>query len=201
MRLYTHPISVFPFRVKIALHEKGLVFEEVSTDLSSGASEAFLGLNPFAQIPVLEDDGFTLAESMAILEYLDEKYPEPSLRPESLEARATMRMLMCWSTDYWYAHWKGWLAPKLGERGDPWTQESLRDARRGLCTHLDVIEKQLGSQEWLAGEYSLADICYAPLILSLHRVGFDDEFEKRSELSRWIEQLSARNAVINALGL
>ena len=90
-----------------------------------------------------------------------------------------MRVLMCWSTDYWYAHWKGWLAPKHGERGGPWTEGSPANASRRRCTHLDVIEKQLRAQEWLTGRDSLADICFAPLILSLHRIGFDDEFERR----------------------
>ena len=95
MKLYTHPVSLFPFRVKIALHEKGLVFEEVVTDLAGGASEEFLELNPFAQIPVLDDEGFVMAESMAILEYLEEKFPKPALSPADIEARTSRRGRRC----------------------------------------------------------------------------------------------------------
>jgi len=135
MKLYTHPISLFPFRVKIALHEKGLVYEEVVTDLVGGASEEFLKLNPFAQIPVLDDEGFVMAESMAILEYLEEKFPKPALSPADVESRATMRKLMGWSTDYWYAHWKAWLAPKLGAQAPPWNEESVAEGRLGLTRH------------------------------------------------------------------
>jgi glutathione S-transferase len=199
MKLYTHPISLFPFRVKIALHEKGLVYEEVVTDLVGGASEEFLKLNPFAQIPVLDDEGFVMAESMAILEYLEEKFPKPALSPADVESRATMRKLMGWSTDYWYAHWKAWLAPRLGAQAPPWNEESVAEGHLGLTRHLDVIGEQLGNGEWLVGSYSMGDICYAPLILSASRLGLEEEIEARPKVQGWLDRLVKREAVREAL--
>lgn len=198
MKLYTHPISLFPLRVVIALHEKALTYERVLTDLNEPTSQ-FLKLNPFAQIPVLEDGEFAMAESMAILEYLDEKFPTPALAPKDVESRATMRKLMCWSTDYWYKHWKNWLAPRLGEQGEPWTAESVESARQGLCTHLDIMERQLVGRDWLVGEYSLADICYAPLIIAVSHVDFAEEIEARPGVLGWLNRLRNRKAVIESL--
>ena len=101
IRLYTHPYSIVPWRVRIALHEKGIEYESVETDLyTKAATPQFLELNPFAQIPVLDDEGFVIAESIAILEYLEEKYPVPALLPSDIRLRATARKLMCWGTDY-----------------------------------------------------------------------------------------------------
>jgi glutathione S-transferase len=198
MKLYTHPISLFPLRVVIALHEKALAYEQVLADLKEPSSQ-LLELNPFAQIPVLEDGGFAMAESMAILEYLDEKFPTPALAPKDVESRATMRKLMCWSSDYWYQHWKNWLAPRLGERGEPWTVESVESARRGLCTHLDVMDRQLVGRDWLVGEYSLADICYAPLVLAVSQVDFAEEIEARPRVLGWLNRLRSRKAVVESL--
>src|SRR5689334_13778088 len=102
MRLYTHRFSLMPWRVRIALHEKGLTHELVEVDVFARPPSAeVLRLNPFLQIPVLEDDGLLIAESMAILEYLEEQHPEPALLPRDVRLRATARQLMGWSTDYW----------------------------------------------------------------------------------------------------
>ena len=197
MKLLTHPVSLFPLRVAIALHEKGVSYDGVLTDPGEAAPE-FLGMNPFGQIPVLVDGDITIAESMAILEYLEEKFPEPALAPSDLRQRAEMRQLMGWSTDYWYAHWRNWLAPRIGGDGS-WSEESVEAARAGLCLHLDLLERNLESRAWLVGDYSLADICYAPLVLSLERVGFGDAFEARPKVRDWLRRLEARKAVADAL--
>jgi glutathione S-transferase len=76
MRLYWHPFSIFPRRVRIAIREKGIRCEEVEVDLPGGATRAaeFRRLNPFGQVPVLEDEG-VVTESVAILGYLEERHP------------------------------------------------------------------------------------------------------------------------------
>jgi len=200
-RLFTHPFSIVPWRVRIALHEKDLDYESVITDLFSKEPEQrFLKLNPFAQIPVLDDDGFIIAESLAILEYLEEKHPTPPLMPVDLQSRATARKLMCWGTDYWPIAWKKWMAPRLPQGlGDPWTDESVAEGRAEISQHLDVLEAQLADQKWLIGEYSLADVCYAPFVLVLERVELGDEITKRSGVLQWVERLNRRRAIIETM--
>lgn len=197
MRLYTYPFSIVPWRVRIALHEKEIPYETVETNLyTEEATPEFLQLNPFAQIPVIDDDGFVIAESMAILEYLEEKYPQPELMPRDLQLRATARKLMCWGTDYWPGAWKKWMAPRFPENlSTAWTDESVEEGRREIGFHLDVLETYLNGQDWLVGEYSLADICYAPFVLVLDRVELGDEVESRTNVAAWLERLRQRRSI------
>ncbi len=197
IKLYEHPFSIVPWRVRIALREKDLRYESVTTNLYSKPPTAeFLQLNPFAQIPVLDDNGFILAESMAILEYLEERYPQPALLPADTQRRARIRQLMCWGTDYWPPAWKQWMAPRLpAALADPWTDASVAEGRQAICGHLDVLQQQLQDKTWLVTDYSLADICYAPFVLVLDRVELGDEVTRRPELSAWVQRLLQRPAV------
>ena len=199
MKLYWHPFSVMPWRVLIALHEKNLPYQSVKIDVltSEQRKPDFLKINPFGQIPVLEDQGLTIAESMAILEYLEERYPVPALMPTAAEARAKARQLMCWGTDYWLPAWKKWIAPQLSAEG--WSDESVLEGRKELAAHLDVLESYLDKNEWLAGSYSLADICYAPLVMFLGRVGLEDEISTRPGVRDWVMRLGERPAVQEAM--
>lgn len=94
MRLYTYFRSTAAFRVRIALNLKGVEYQVVPTNLLQGEhrSEAYLGINPQGLVPALElDDGDVLAQSPAILEWLEEQFPEPALYPAEPGARARMR--------------------------------------------------------------------------------------------------------------
>src|ERR1700677_2269911 len=83
------------FRVRIALNLKGLPFEQITYRLRRGEqrSAAFLTVNPQGLVPALEIDGLVLTESLAIVEYLDEAYPDPPLLPASPAERARVRSL------------------------------------------------------------------------------------------------------------
>ena len=190
-----------PWRVRIALHEKAIDYEMVETNLyTESPTAAFLELNPFAQIPVLDDDGFVIAESIAILEYLEEKHPTPALMPDDLERRATIRKLVCWSTDYWPVAWKKWMAPRLpAGLADDWTDESVESGRAEIASHLDVLERELVGREWLVDDFSLADIAYAPFVLVLGRVDLGNEIDKRDHVKAWVERLEARPSIIDTM--
>jgi glutathione S-transferase len=199
VKLYWHPFSIMPWRIRIALREKRLAAEEVLVDVTTSGTRKpeFLRLNPFGQIPVLEDGALTISESIAILEYLEERYPEPALLPHELPLRARARELMCWSTDYWPPAWKQWMAPRLP--GAPWTEDSIAEGRRELAAHLDVLAPNLAHHDWLVGSYSLADICYAPLVLVLDRVDLGEEVAKRPAIARWVQRLRDRPAVRDSM--
>jgi stringent starvation protein A len=88
--LYDAPACPFCARVRIALAEKGLEFDTVEIDLSNRPSWLY-DLNPKGKVPVL-GDGFVLPESAVIMEYLEERYPEPALLPADPAARAEARL-------------------------------------------------------------------------------------------------------------
>lgn len=92
--LYHHNISVCAQKVRVALDEKRIPYEGCEVDLMRGEhlSLDFLKLNPRGLVPVLVHDGVPITESTVILEYIEDVFPQPPLRPESAVARARMRM-------------------------------------------------------------------------------------------------------------
>lgn len=196
MKLHWHPFSVFPRRVRIALREKGLAHDEVEVDLPAGGQHAaaFRRMNPFGQVPVLEDGDVVLSESIAILEYLEERHPAPPLLPRDPVARAYTRQLMLWSGDYLAPAWKAWLAPRFSPDVAP-DAASVAQGRADLAAHLDVLAPRLQRTPWLAGEYSLADVCYAPFVTTFAMIGLDALVDERPPIRAWVERLAARPAI------
>src|SRR6185436_1044105 len=90
MKLYSYFRSSASYRVRIALHWKELKFEYVPVHLVKGdqLSAEFRKINPMAHVPALEHDGFLIAESVAIIQYLDDVFPEKRLLPTSPRDKA-----------------------------------------------------------------------------------------------------------------
>lgn len=98
LRLYTYWRSSAAYRVRIALGLKGLDYEPVPVHLVRNGgehrAESYVAINPQARVPALEHDGRVLTQSLAIIEYLDETWPEPPLLPRGdAAARARVRAL------------------------------------------------------------------------------------------------------------
>src|SRR5262249_43505492 len=97
MKLYNFFRSSASYRVRIALNLKGLQYDYHPIHLRRGGGEQYTdtykAINPQSLIPALEDDGRILTQSLAIIEYLDEKYPTPPLLPKDPADRATVRAM------------------------------------------------------------------------------------------------------------
>jgi maleylacetoacetate isomerase len=95
MQLHNYFRSTAAYRVRIALQLKGLTYDYIPVHLVKGeqGKPPFADLAPSHLVPVLVDEGLTLTQSLAIIEYLDETHPEPSLLPGSAGDRARIRSL------------------------------------------------------------------------------------------------------------
>src|SRR5438552_17022729 len=91
--LYEHPLSPYAQKVKIALAEKGVAFECRLPDFMSGRDDAFAAASPRLEVPALVDGETRVFDSTIILEYLEDRWPEPALLPATPAERARTRML------------------------------------------------------------------------------------------------------------
>ena len=176
--LYTAERCPFAARARITLAEKGIAYDAVEIDLSDRPAWLY-EKNPLGRVPVYEEDeGLVLPESEVIMEYLEDRYPDPALWPADPAERALGRL---------------WL-----QRFDHLLGDAYYEARRGdgldqLDERLGELDRALEAQPWLSGRtYGLADIGYVPWILrGLERF----ELELGPALADWLERCSARPAV------
>ena len=94
LKFYHHPRSTYARRVMIALLEKHIPHEAVLVDMAAKEHKApqFLAKNPYGRVPVIDDGGFVLYESTAILNYLETTHPTPALVPSDPKGRALVDM-------------------------------------------------------------------------------------------------------------
>jgi glutathione S-transferase len=179
--LYDADRCPFCARVRIVLAEKGLDFETVQIDLADRPAWLY-EKNPLGKVPVLEEDHLCLPESAVIMEYLEERYPEPALLPQDPAERALARLAL-WNFDVllgddYYAH-------RRGDEG-----ADLRLARR-----FADLDRRLEAAPYLTGRaYGLADIGYLPWFPRAEMY-FDLDLDSYPAISAWLQRLSARPAV------
>jgi len=167
LKLHYHPLSTYSRRVRIACLEKGIEVELVELDMAKGAhrSPDYLRLNPYGRVPTLEDDGFVLYESTAILEYLEATHPTPPLVPADARgcALVAMHMKLC---DIQLARQTGIIIfPKRFLPRERWDEAAMAQAKKEIEKHLAIVEQQLAGREWMVGgRYSLVEVCYAPFV-------------------------------------
>jgi glutathione S-transferase len=184
--LYDAPRCPYCARARIVLAEKGIEVEVVEIDLSDRPAWLY-EKNPTGRVPVIEEDDRPLAESAVIMEFLEERYPEPALLPLDPADRAAVRLLIFRDhdlTDPYYAF-------RRGEEG----------AREQLDAALCRFDALLGEQPYLSGgEYGLADIALVPWVLRARDM-LDVELDGFPALVDWLERLEQRPAIAAEAGI
>lgn len=192
LTLHHAPISPNSRRIWITLLEKGLDFELVEVNLGGEQFKPdFLAINPFHHIPVLVDDGFNIVESLAILDYLEAKYPTPALLPDQAKDLAIVRMVqLVTMNELWPAVFS--LAPQLlGLPGGD--SEKIKQAQQKVATVLTFFENLLDERPYFGSQnLTLAEVTAGTVIPWLPRGGMS--LSDYPKLSAWCDRLMAREA-------
>lgn len=197
MLLYEHPLSSYVQKVKIALREKGLAFDRKLPD-GFGTTQPgteFAGSSKRLQVPSLIDGEAQIFDSTIIMEYLEDKHPEPALLPGDPAARARARMIedIC-DTTYEAINW-GLGELRFFRRAEGAMADEMRaNAARQTAELLDWLTGQLGDKPWFNGNtFGWADICVAPYV---NRSFFYElGTPAGAPLSIWRERIFERSSV------
>ena len=193
IKLHYHPLSTYSRRVRIALAEKQIPHELVVVDMPARRhrEEPYLSLNPYGRVPTLEEDGFVLYESTAILNYLEAARPSPPLAPADARGRALvdMHMKLC---DLQLSRHAGTIVfPKRFLPKEKWNQVAMADAKGEIEKHLAILDKQLAGKTYLVAEqFSLAEVCYIPFLDFLPLM----EIAPPSAVAAWSTRVLARQS-------
>ena len=198
IKLHYHPISTYSHRVLIAAAEKGIELDLSVVDVlnKQQKTEEYQQINPYCRIPAIEDGNFVLYESTTILQYLEEKYPNNPLMPESVQERAltNMHIRLCdqeFTNHVIYILKQIAFLPK-----DQWDLSGIKQAKELINSHLDKLSKEVDSQEFIVGnQFTLADICYATFVPYLKVMGITAP----DELAPWIKNITGRESVKSVL--
>jgi glutathione S-transferase len=194
MKLYNVAYSGNSYKVRLLLAHLGLPCEIVEVDILSGKSRTpeFLKINPNGRTPVLvDDDGFTLAESNAILAFLARgtKYLSNDKRQWALAFQ--------WMFFEQYSHEPFIATSRFWLQHRPDTPERsalLASKREGGWAALKVMEQHLGKQDFFTEDYGIADIALFAYTHVSHEGGFLlDDFP---QIRAWIERVKAQPAFI-----
>ncbi len=195
VKLYAFPLSPRSFKVLWAANHAGVEYEMKLVDFSKNAQNApdYVALNPNAKAPVLEDDGYVLWESNAILEYLAALKPEAGLLPSDTRGRLSIVKWLFWES----AHWDPACVPfafervvkSLFNRGG----EDPKEIERGnqLFARVGkVLDGELGKHRFVAGDkLTAADISIGAAMCIAEQARFPTEPFRN--IQRWHEDLKS----------
>jgi glutathione S-transferase len=197
MRIYGGLISPYVRKVCLVLEEKGLPYE--LTPLSPHADHPeFRAASPFGRIPALVDGDFRLADSSAIVAYIESLYPERPMVPGEARARGKAMWFDEFADTIFAASalkilFNRFVAPKLLRL--PFNEETALEGEAELPGSLDYIESVAPKSGWLLGdEFTLADIAVATVFRSLTYVGHEPDPVARPLTAAWYDRVRARPA-------
>jgi glutathione S-transferase len=159
IRLYGIPYSTNVERVSLALAHKGLDVEYVEIDPDDRTPVRELSGQD--RVPVLVEDDRVIADSTAILEYLEEEYPDPPLYPPDEARRAEVRVFVDWFNRVW-KRWPNDIEGELVD-GSP-NPETIARLAAELEGSRDLFEALLTERDYLFGEFSVADCVAFPFL-------------------------------------
>ena len=204
MKVYTGPVSLFSAKVRVALDEKRLAHDHVSVGWSlerryEPHHPDVVALNPKAQVPVLVDGDVVVYDSTQILEYLEDRVPEPPLYPADVAGRARCRRLEALADEIlfpplWELIDAGFYPGAAGADG-----ARLAAARARLAELHRELERELAGREFLCGAFSVADIgCFVMTAVAATLGAPPDP--GLAALAGWLARTGARPSLQREIG-
>jgi glutathione S-transferase len=193
MKLYMHPVSMTSRPVRLFMAEKGLQADEEVVDLMTGAhfQEPYASLNPNKLVPMIDDDGFKLTESSAILKYLADKIESPTY-PRDLKARAKVNEMMDWFNTNFYRDYGYGLAypqifPHHKRPSEDFQSSTLAWGRERAAGWLEILDKHwIGPDKaYLCGDQITIADYLGVCLLTLGEV-IRVDFAKYPNVARWV---------------
>ncbi|KAI0644282.1 glutathione S-transferase [Trametes meyenii] len=203
LKLYGNPHSTCTNRVRTVLEELSVPYELVVIDFGKGEHKApeFVAVQPFGQVPYLDDDGFKVYESRAIARYIALKYggigklipAQSDVKKTALFEQAASVELTNFDPSASALAFENIFKPIFGLQTDPAAVEKLKTTLEGKLAVYDVI---LGKSKYLAGdELTLADLFHLPYGALLEKQGIDFVISGRwPNLTRWWKDISSRES-------
>jgi glutathione S-transferase len=194
MKVYGFPISPFVRKVHVVAAEKGIPVELAMSNPAAPAEE-FLAASPFRKIPALVDGDFTLADSTAIVTYLDALQPDPPMVPGTPQQKARAIWFEEFADTILVAAggkvlFNRFVGPKL--MGKPGDEAAAEQGLKELEPVLAYLESQCGDG-WLAdGDFSVGDVAVAAVLRSLGYVGLEPDPATHPRTAAWYARVTAR---------
>ena len=191
LKFYYAPISANSRRVWITLLEKQIPFEPIIVNLDGEQFQSeFTTINPLQRVPAIVDNELRIFESLAILDYLEAKYPTPELMPKELDKLAIARMISMVSVTELQPAAITLTKQLLGLEVD---RTSVEKARQRAIAILQFFEDTIGDRLYLTGNtFTIADIVAGTLVPSASMFGIS--LDPYPRLNAWIERLSQRES-------
>jgi glutathione S-transferase len=203
MKLYDFLPCPFGQKVRIVLAEKGLSYELIQVDLTQGEQRRpeFRRLNPFGRVPVLVDEDTTIYDSTIIAEYLEDEYPEPPLLP-AVGSSALRAQARIWEdiADTSFTLQVGQFMAEIGKAEADRDSSRIQRLQQWIEQMLSFINHQLQGQDYLAVQFSVADIGFVPRLLVLKELGLDPTVS-RGNIDGWLKRMLDRPSIQNLEGV
>lgn len=197
IKLYEHPLSAYAMKAKIGLLEKGIDFEAVvPAGMMDGRKETgFLDASPRGEIPALVDGEVTVFDSTIILEYLEDKWPNPALLPRAPAERARVRMIEDVMDSLYEANnWGLGEVLRFKRATGPLADQMVAKAHANLTQLQSWLDKQLGDRPWFNGDtFGWGDVACAPYVARSSAAGHPPP--AGSALAGWLDRVAARPSV------